>query len=210
MADQGQTSDLLWTSEARLTLLGPVRLGNSAGDDLTPKARKTRALLALVALSKAPVSRSRLADLLWGDRGEEQAKASLRQALYELRWLASGGYVVADRQSVGPGSKALPSDLARIQRLIDSKQADELADALEDASCPPLADLDDITPELDEWLRDERPRLCAQIVNGAATIAEAAIAAGEFAPARRIADQLERIDPLDERSVRMGIRADIA
>ncbi len=80
MADQGQAADLLWSSEARLDLLGPVRLGNSAGDDLTPKARKTRALLAVLALSKGPVSRARLTDLLWGDRGEDQARASLRQA----------------------------------------------------------------------------------------------------------------------------------
>src|SRR5438270_1172088 len=210
MADQGQTSDLLWTSEARLSLLGPVRLGNSAGDDLTPKARKTRALLALVAMAKAPLSRSRLADLLWGDRGEEQAKASLRKALYELRWLASGGYILADRHSVGPGPKPLPSDIGRVQRLIESRQAEELADALGNTDCPPLADLDDITPELDEWLRDERPRLCAHIASAAAAVAEAANTAGEYAAARRIADELERIDPLDERSVRVGIRADIA
>ena len=105
MADQGAKADLLWTSDLMLGLLGPVRLVSSAGDEVTPKARKTRALLALVALSRTPVSRGRLSDLLWGDRGEEQAKASLRQALYELRSLSAAGYVIADRQAVGPGGK---------------------------------------------------------------------------------------------------------
>ena len=95
MADQGSKADFLWTSDLTLGLLGPVRLVSSAGDDLTPKARKTRALLALVALSKAPIPRDRLADLLWGDRGEDQSKASLRQALYELRSLAGAGYMVS-------------------------------------------------------------------------------------------------------------------
>ena len=74
MADQGQTAEILWSSEATLELLGTVRLENGAGDDLTPRPRKTRALLALLALAKGPVPRSRLINLLWGDRGEEQGK----------------------------------------------------------------------------------------------------------------------------------------
>ena len=121
MADQGQAADILWSSEARLELLGPVRLGNSAGDDLTPKSRKTRALLAVLALSKGPVSRTRLTDLLWGDRGADQARASLRQALYELRMLASGGYLKSDRESIALGPKRLATDLMEIQRLIDER-----------------------------------------------------------------------------------------
>lgn len=115
MADQGQSAELLWSSEATLELLGAVRLGNGAGDDLTPRPRKTRALLALLALAKGPVPRSRLIDLLWGDRGEEQGKASLRQALYELRGLAGTGYLTADRESVGLGPKRLATDLQLIR-----------------------------------------------------------------------------------------------
>ena len=210
MADQGAKADLLWTSDLMLGLLGPVRLVSSAGDDVTPKARKTRALLALIALSRTPVSRSRLSDLLWGDRGEDQAKASLRQALYELRSLASAGYMVADRQAIGGGGKKLPTDLSHVQRLIEENQAGELADALDDVECPPLAGLDDVTPELDEWLRDERARICSSLVNGALRVAERSLQHGDIASARRIADQLERLDPLDERVAQLGILADIA
>src|SRR4051794_39251284 len=130
MADQGHKTDLLWTSEMTLGLLGAVRLVSSAGDDLTPKARKTRALLALIALSKTPVPRPRLSDLLWGDRGEDQARASLRQALYELRSLSAGGFIVADRHAVGAGAKKLPTDLGLLQSLIENSNAAELADAL--------------------------------------------------------------------------------
>ena len=210
MADQGSKADFLWTSDLTLALLGPVRLVSSAGDDLTPKARKTRALLAFVALSKGPIARDRLADLLWGDRGEEQAKASLRQALYELRSLAGAGYMVADRQAVGPGAKKMATDLATVQRLAAENRASELADALDDIECPPLGGLDDVTPELDEWLRDERARISAFVVTCALGVAEQALKSGEIAPARRIADQLERLDPLDERVAQLGIVADIA
>jgi TolB-like protein/DNA-binding SARP family transcriptional activator len=210
MADQGQAADMLWTSDATLELLGPVRLTNSAGDELTPKTRKTRALLALVALSKAPLSRGRLSDLLWGDRGEDQAKASLRQALYELRGLTGTGYLTADRHSVGLGPKRLSTDLTAIHRLIDSKDADGLADALEATDWPLLADLDDVTPELDDWLRDERSRLNGSLVKSALCVGHHALAEGEIEAACRIADQLERIDPLDEQVTQLGFRADLA
>ena len=210
MADQGQSGELLWSSELKLELLGPVRLGNATGEDFTPKARKTRALLAILALAKGPVPRSRLTDLLWGDRAEEQAKASLRQALYELRGLSSSGFICADRESVGLGPKKLSTDVALLQRAIAESKSDDLADFLQAIDCPLLATLDDITPELDHWLRDERQRLAGAIGGGSCTVAEAALDEGEPALARRIADELERIDPLDERAVQLGIRADLA
>ena len=64
--------------------LGPLiltEIGN--GTDLTPAGRKTRALLGYLCLVGMPVARERLASLLWGDPGDEQARASLRQAIYE-------------------------------------------------------------------------------------------------------------------------------
>lgn len=210
MADQGQSGDLLWSSELKLELLGPVRLGNATGEDFTPKSRKTRALLAILALAKGPVPRSRLTDLLWGDRAEEQAKASLRQALYELRGLSSGGFICADRESVGLGPKKLPTDVALLQRAIAESKADDVADFLQAVDCPLLAMLDDITHQLDDWLRDERQRLAGAITGGSCGVAEVALERGEPALARRIADELERIDPLDERAVQLGIRADLA
>ena len=210
MADQGQRADLLWTSDLMLGLLGPLRLVSSAGDDLTPKARKARALLALITLSKTPVSRARLCDLLWGDRGEDQAKASLRQALYELRGLAGAGFIVANRHAVGDGAKKLQTDIGLVQELVDEGNATELAAALDDIESPPLGGLDDITPELDDWLRDERARISAAIVAGALGVAEQSLRDGDVAAARRIADQLERLDPLDERVAQLGILADIA
>jgi DNA-binding SARP family transcriptional activator/TolB-like protein len=210
MADQGQAAELLWSSEASLELLGPVRLGNTAGDDLTPKARKTRALLAVLALSKSAVPRGRLVDLLWGDRGEEQAKASLRQALYELRGLAATGYIVAERESVSLGPKRLHTDLGEIHRLADGRDAGGVADALEAVETPLLGTLDDITPEFDEWLRDERARLASALVSAGTGLAEDTLTKGDAALARRLAEQLERLDPLDERVARLGIRSDLA
>jgi len=207
MADEGRSRQEIWTSEASLTLLGTLRLVGKAGDDWTPKPRKTRALLAIVALAKGPVSRARLTDLLWGDRGEDQAKASLRQALYELRNVASRGILTASRDTVAIGPKRLWSDLSSIE---NATEPSELAEALEEVEWPVLAELDDVTPDLDEWLRNERVRLSAVLLQKGVESAESAIEAGEPMLARRIADSLERIDPLDERAAQVGARADIA
>jgi DNA-binding SARP family transcriptional activator/TolB-like protein/Tfp pilus assembly protein PilF len=210
MADEGRSRQDLWASEASLSLLGPVRLVGRNGDELTPKARKTRALLAVLALSKGSVPRSRLTDLLWGDRGEEQAKASLRQALYELRALTSAGLLSSTREFVTIGPKRLWTDAGALEEALDKERPAAIADGLEQVQWPPLADLDDVTPELDEWVRDERNRIASVLVERARDAAETALSDGEPATARRIADCLERIDPIDERAVRAGARADLA
>ena len=134
--------------------------------------------MAIVALAKGPVSRARLTDLLWGDRGEEQAKASLRQALYELRDLSSSGLLTVSRESVELGPKRLWTDVGAIYGAIDPA---EVADHLQDIQWPLLSDLDDVTPDLDEWLRAERTRVSGQIVRAGTEAAEAGIASGDAA-----------------------------
>jgi len=207
MADEGRSRQEIWASEASLTLLGSLRLVAKTGEDWTPKPRKTRALLAIVALAKGTITRSRLTDLLWGDRGEDQAKASLRQALYELRDLSSSGLMTVSRDAVAIGPKRLWTDVSEVET---AREPSELANALEEVEWPPLRELDDVTPELDEWLRNERMRLSTLLVQKGVEAAHNATLAGEPMPARRIADSLERIDPLDERAAQAGARAEIA
>ena len=73
------------TPMARLKLLGGFSL-EVAGAPVAVEARKSRGLIAIVALSSGQTaSRERLLSLLWSDRGEEQARASLRQSLAVLR-----------------------------------------------------------------------------------------------------------------------------
>src|SRR5215470_5516207 len=70
----------------RLQLLGGFSLGLGAGRSVNPGARKARALLAYLALPAGRThSRDKLASLLWGDTGDEQARQSLRQTLVALR-----------------------------------------------------------------------------------------------------------------------------
>ncbi|HJR82383.1 MAG TPA: BTAD domain-containing putative transcriptional regulator, partial [Sphingomicrobium sp.] len=210
MADEGRSRQDIWASEGSLSLLGPVRLSSRTGEDQTPKARKTRALLAVIALAKGNVPRSQLTNLLWGDRGEEQAKASLRQALYELRDLTGTGLLTVTREFASAGPKRLWTDVGAIEAALARGEVAEFADALDEVQWPPLADLDDITPELDEWLRDERNRITSLVVQRGTELAETSLASGDAACARRMADALQRIEPLDERVAQAGARADMA
>ena len=65
--------------------LGELRLETSEGDAVAIR-RKPLALLCYVARHTArPTSRTELATLFWGERGEDRARQSLRQTLLELK-----------------------------------------------------------------------------------------------------------------------------
>src|SRR5437762_13828430 len=69
----------------RLRLIGQMEAWTLTSENLLPAGRKTRALLAVIALSSPrPALRGRLAELLWSRRPEEQARASLRQEIHRL------------------------------------------------------------------------------------------------------------------------------
>ena len=69
-----------------VTMFGPLTARGTDGDHLLPRVRKTRALLAILALAAPqPVSRADIIALLWSRRDLPQARGSLRQATHELR-----------------------------------------------------------------------------------------------------------------------------
>ena len=69
-----------------LDLFGGFDLRLAAGPRLSLSSKKAQALLVYLALSpERSLSRDKIATLLWSDRGDEQARASLRQTLSVLR-----------------------------------------------------------------------------------------------------------------------------
>ena len=69
----------------RLRLIGPMAALTLDNESVLPPGRKTRGLLAILAMAgRRPVLRSKLAELLWSRRSEEQARASLRQEIHRL------------------------------------------------------------------------------------------------------------------------------
>src|SRR5262245_23180167 len=78
-------------SGLRLVLLGGFDARVGDGPPLTLGPRKSRALLAYLAVAgPRPQPRGTLAPLLWGDVPDEQARQSLRKALWDVRQVLVG------------------------------------------------------------------------------------------------------------------------
>jgi DNA-binding SARP family transcriptional activator/TolB-like protein len=142
----------------RLRLIGQMEAWTLTSESILPTGRKTRALLAILALSSPrPVLRSKLAELLWSRRPEEQARASLRQEIHRLlEALHPVGQqimsVQRDHLTLRPGTVWV--DVEEVLRASSSKpQALTLLDG------ELLEDLDGVDPSFDTWLAMERERL---------------------------------------------------
>lgn len=127
----------------QISLYGPLTIRSAAGDDLTPKGAKARALIALLA--QAPDrrrSRRWVEAKLWSIRGQQQAAGSLRQTLSEIRTALGPlrDILGADRADVWLDANLITTDL------------DEGAKP-EDASREILEGIDVRDPEFEEWLR---------------------------------------------------------
>lgn len=196
---------------AFLHCLGNFRLC-AAGDgaDLAPRGRKARALVAYLVLNGGPVSRERLAGLLWSERGEEQARASLRNTLLELRGLSSNGSAVLtiEREHVGIVPGRVETDLARLQARAAGGNLAAIDAALGSWDGRFLGDLDSIDGGFDDWLAGERVRQQEKVFAALTTALEAALDGDGIEQARSIADKLLQVEPTNEVIVRLAMRAD--
>jgi TolB-like protein len=128
----------------RLTLFGGFSAAGADGVEIPLKSQKARVLLAYLALPPGKSrSREEIMALLWSDRGEAQARASLRQVLTVLRKdlgaQAMKAMIITD--------DAVSLDPANVT-VARAKAGEEL-----------LAGLHIHDPAFEEWLRDERLRL---------------------------------------------------
>src|SRR5215470_16431863 len=143
---------------AQLRLLGGFDLQSGEGRAGTPAGRKVRALLACLALSPGSVwPREKLMALLWSDRGDEQARASLRQALAEMRRaLGEPSPVQAEHDTVSLDPALVAVDAVQFERLAKAGKLDEAAALYRG----PLLDGHGVRDgAFEDWLLIERTRL---------------------------------------------------
>lgn len=178
----------------RLRLFGQMRAEDARGHSVLPRTRKTRAVLAIIALSSPqPVLRLQLTNLLWSQREKEQARASLRQSIHELQDAlphTATPLFTAERHHLVMHRAGIWIDV------LHATQPDVLTpDLLDGFRAPLLDDLVGIDPAFDQWLRTERSRLLMV----ARAMGERMMADDPSLDGRRhIADQLLALDPLNE------------
>lgn len=193
-----------------IRLFGAFSIADGDGRPLTPPSRKARGLMAYLLLSNgAPVTRERLAATLWGDRGEDQARASLRQALYDLRSFSQGEgrLIETDRTTVRILAARIESDLDQLRALRGSNETGPLLSQLGDCPAVLLDDLDDLDPGFDDWLTQERGRRNEERLAIALAVARRALSEGDVDGAAEIAERLLAADPCCEAATRLAMEA---
>jgi DNA-binding SARP family transcriptional activator/TolB-like protein/cytochrome c-type biogenesis protein CcmH/NrfG len=188
-----------------IRLFGGMAIQDPVGEDYLPRSRKARAVVAVLALlAPKAMQRGQLTALLWSQRGTQQGRASLRQAVHELQWTLGTDWshiLVAERHSLSIDLNGVAVDA------IDA--ADALAPnttLLTMFETGFLEDLGGLDPAFDIWLLKERRRL-ARIASsgGVAFLAEQHPRDATILAAR----SLLRLDPGNDGAWRALIEAHI-
>jgi TolB-like protein/Flp pilus assembly protein TadD len=117
----------------RIRILGGLDAISPGGEPLRLPTRKTALVLAaLVLAGEKGVRRQAVSDAFWADRGEVQARSSLRQALAALRRAFAQGddtavRIEGDLETLHLSAVADDVDAWRFERLIESAKAADLA-----------------------------------------------------------------------------------
>ena len=188
-----------------IRLFGGMAIQDARGADLLPRSRKTRAVVAMLALTAPkPVQRAQLTALLWSKRENEQARASLRQAVHELQETLGTSWsriLVAERHSLSMDLRGVSVDALTATGPEASRT--ELLGLFQDGF---LEDLGGLDPSFDDWLSKERRRLIAIARVAGEAFLQVRHQASETISAARA---LLRIDPTHDEAWRALAQAHI-
>jgi len=195
--------------KVEIDLLGTVRL-RIGGDDVAPLPRKVRAVLAYLVIRRGDkIPRETLAGLFWGDRADEQAHASLRQTLSQIRKTlrpAGATLVTADRESVQFTAGNLHIDLEELIRLKDSEDIDALARFLDGVHGELLEGMSIGESAFEQWLATEREAVRRQLIAALSRLAELYEVKGVFNDSINVNLRVLAYDALDEETYRTLMR----
>jgi TolB-like protein/Tfp pilus assembly protein PilF len=185
----------------QIRLLGGFELRSGDGRDVASFGRKTRAMVACLALSLGkPWPREKLMALLWSDRGEEQARASLRQVLAELRrGLDEPSPLRTEHDAVSLDPAMIALDAVAFEQLMKAGRLNEAALLYRG----PLLDGHGVRDDaFEDWLRVERTRLH----NLAIDVVDRLAASQSGEAAIETAQRLLQLDPAREETHRLLMR----
>jgi len=188
-------------STLKISLFGGFRAQFDSGEKLQVSTKKAQALLAYLAMKPGqPQPRDKIAALLWGDTGEEQARHSLRQTLVGLRKALSGAESIlrteSDALSLDP--EQIEVDANELQRLASQDKEEVLEKASTLYQGDLLEGLNVNEDPFEEWLLSERERLRELAQEVLARLIGMYGRAKNFEMAAKTANRLLALDPLQE------------
>ena len=204
MLARGQST--LVVAKVYVSVLGGFALSAPDGQSIHIPNRKARGILTFLAMSaNRSASREQLSGLFWSDRPEEQARASLRQTLKQLRTLfASIGYngFLTGRHDISYESGTVIVDVENL--LADLRDGSVRQQMLSTDSIPEkiLYGYEDLDASFRTWLQTVRQTTHDRIVGELQSI----MTSGAPRDAKRAANALSTIDPANEEASRYLIR----
>jgi DNA-binding SARP family transcriptional activator/Tfp pilus assembly protein PilF len=183
-----------------VNLLGPFSLQPTGADQSTLPI-KGQALVAFLAIQQGlPVARDVVAELFWPDRGDKQARNSLKQELYVLRRNAFAGRdIIATPESglcIPP--ERIACDLHQLRAAMQSKECVSWQLITDLYRGPLLHGFPSVSPEFDDLITRIRHALEGDLLDALGRLADVAASKEDLEQALAIADRMLAIDPLRE------------
>lgn len=201
-------------SACRFLLFGAPKFSKSAGEPLEIRSRKGVGLLAFVALAKGkPVSRDELCALLWADRQTTQARASLRQLLFDLRQDFGSDSDILDTETDGAiclKDKAIALDLSEFHQLRRAEDRQSLERALALRRGQFVEGLAPTDSAFAEWVEENRRSLDNHWCETAVKLLRMLEREADHRQSLEVAGQLLIVDPLCEAAHQAIVRAHLA
>ena len=185
----------------QIRLLGAFEIRDTDGRAIEIEGRKGRALLAYLACPPGRQrTREQVCALLWSDRGEDQARGSLRQLLSALRKCSRDveGAFVTSRETVALNPSEVRTDVGVLERNLNNGATEVVAAALRLYRGAFLEDLDLAEGGYEAWVEVERRRLHEMARRAARSLLDHGEAAGDQDLLREAADRLIMLEPGDE------------
>jgi len=189
-----------------LALLGPPQIEYD-GRPVHFDTRKAIALLALVSMSEQPLSRDRLAVLLWPDSDDERSRGALRRTV-SVTAAGVGDALVVSRTTIALDESKVRVDAGEFRRLVTAGDTESLVKA-----CA-LYRGDFLTgfavrdsPDFDDWANSTAEDLRQRLSIALEALVTARVADGELDEALELARRWVALDVLHEPAQQATIRA---
>ena len=195
-----------------VSMLGGFACVGPDGAPLALPTRKAEAVLALLLCRVGEAQpRERLTGLLWGDRGDKQARHSLSQTLTAIRGAIgeAADPFVAERETVAIAPGAIGADVVDLAMLTERDDLESLRAAADLCRGPLLEGFRIHDAAFDEWLSQERARFHQLAVSVLTKLAAREAAAGDAAAATMALERALALDALSEEVHRRLMRLDL-
>ena len=192
----------------KIELFGGFSIQDGKGEAVGELGRKSKSLICLLALEIGlKTTREKAAGLVWSDRSEKQARASLRQELSQLRRVCGKDAIAADKQSIWLVPEFVSIDVQGFRAAIgkDTPQSLTTAGILYTGAL--LDGHQSNSKGFEEWIEAERRILNNEALGVMIQLAQNHLDAGQYDQAGKWAERAIRVDPLSESSNYLSIEA---